>query len=203
MAEVQNPYSLSDKAIEILNDRAFKRFSKVKTSLTGKDFDELSVIKEIKVLYEDLAKDNKEIYLELAQEQYKKTYQNGEKPNMAWLLALLAIADPVSKYIYEKEVPRKMERTTEAINSVGAKVTELNRGLRYWAQMTDHYADVVTDQSTLKAYEDQGIKKVKWLTMGDSKVCEICSGRNGKIYPIHSIPPKAHYGCRCWYQPAE
>jgi len=203
MAETRNPYKLSDKAIDILNKRAANRFEKTQSDLSIKGFDELNVIKQVKLLYKNLEADNEEIFLELAEEQYKETNPKGKKPKLAWLLALLALTDPVSKYIYSKEVPRKRDRTTEAINASGAKVTELKRGLRYWSQMTGHYADVVTDEATLKAYKDQGIKKIRWITMGDEKVCEICRERNRKIYPIRSIPPKPHYGCRCWYEPVK
>ena len=94
-------------------------------------------------------------------------------------------------------------QTGEAINSTTAKVTEFRRGLSYWAQMTEWYAVEVTDQSTLKAFQDSGVRYVKWNTMNDGRECSACKERDGKIYPIRSIPSKPHPGCRCWYTPAE
>ena len=119
------------------------------------------------------------------------------------LLALLAAYNAVTKYQYSHEWERKRDRTAEAINSTTAKVTEFRRGLSYWAQMTEWYAVEVTDQSTLKAFQDSGVRYVKWNTMNDGRECSTCKERDGKIYPIRSIPPKPHPGCRCWYTPTE
>ena len=107
----------------------------------------------------------------------------------------------VTKVIYDNDVDRKRQYTAEGINSSTAKVTEFRRGLYYWADLTATYGDIVTDESTLKAYRDAGVKKVRWVTAGDEKVCETCRERNGKIYSINSIPPKPHRRCRCVYEP--
>lgn len=194
-------YRLSDKAQKLLKARAVKRFSKAKGKLQQVKFDELNVIKEMKVLYEELEQDNEEILLELAQKKYAETNPEGVVPNRKWLLALLALSDPVSKFVYLNEVPRKAERTAEAINAVGAKTKQMEIGLRYWASMTDHYADVVTDAAVLDAYRDTGVKFVRWITAEDDRVCHECEERDGQIYPINNIPPKPHYGCRCRYAP--
>lgn len=193
------PYLLADQAISLLNKRAIRRFAKAKGEAARKDFDELYVIQLMKRLYESLVKDNEEIFLELAQEQYRATEPHGEEtPNKEWLSALLLAYDPVTLYVYKHEVDRKRDRTAEAINSTKAKATEFNRGLMYWTRMTAQYAISVADESSLKAYEDAGIKRVKWNTQEDTLVCQTCEERDGKIYPIDKVPPKAHWGDRCW-----
>ena len=155
-----------------------------------------------RTLYQDLARDNQEIFLELAQERYQEAEPHGEEPpDLAWLLALLAAYNAVTKCQYTNEVERKRQYTTEGINSSTAKVTEFRRGLHYWADLTSTYADIVTDESTLKAYRDAGVRRVRWVTAGDEKVCETCRERNGKVYSINSIPPKPHRRCRCVYEP--
>ena len=176
-----------------------------------------------RTLYDQLRKDNQDVFLELAQERYQEAEPHGEKPpDLAWLLALLAAYNAVTKVIYDNDVDRKRQYTAEginsstakvtefrrglhywAINSTTAKVTEFRRGLSYWAQMTEWYAVEVTDQSTLKAFQDSGVRYVKWNTMNDGRECSTCKERDGKIYPIRSIPPKPHPGCRCWYTPTE
>ena len=203
MAEM-NPYSLSDKAQELLYKRMVLRFGKMKSKLHRLGFDELNVVKETKTLYKALETDNESVFLELAQEKFKEEGgKNGKAIDRKWLVALLALADPVSKYIYLNEVGRKRERTEEAINASGAKTAEINKAMRLWAQMTAHYADVVTDKSTEEAYRERGVSLVRWVTMEDEKVCEVCGARDGKIYPIDRIPAKPHYGCRCWFVPVE
>lgn len=87
-----NPYRLADKAIDLLNSRAVKRFEDAKDEAAQKGFDELSVLEVTRTLYQNLARDNQEIFLELAQERYQEAEPHGEEPpDLAWLLALLAV----------------------------------------------------------------------------------------------------------------
>lgn len=196
-----NPYRLADKAIDLLNSRAVKRFEDAKDEAAQKGFDELNVLEVTRTLYDQLRKDNQDVFLELAQERYQEAEPHGEKPpDLAWLLALLAAYNAVTKVIYDNDVDRKRQYTAEGINSSTAKVTEFRRGLHYWADLSATYGDIVTDESTLKAYRDAGVKKVRWVTAGDEKVCETCRERNGKIYSINSMPPK-HRRCRCTFEP--
>ena len=195
-------YRLSDQAQELLNRRATKRFEDAKDEAARHGFDELSVLSVTRELYDQLEQDNQSVFLELAQERYQETEPHGEEPpDLAWLLALLAAYNAVTKVIYDNDVDRKRQYTAEGINSSTAKVTEFRRGLHYWASITADYADIVTDESTLKAYRDAGVKKVRWVTAGDEKVCETCRERNGKVYSINSIPRKPHRRCRCVFEP--
>ena len=194
-------YGLTDKAIDLLNRRAVKRFEDAKDEAARHGFDELNVLKVTRTLYDQLRKDNQDVFLELAQERYQETEPHGkEPPDLAWLLALLAAYNAVTKVIYDNDVDRKRQYTAEGINSSTAKVTEFRRGLHYWADLTATYGDIVTDESTLKAYRDAGVKKVRWVTAGDEKVCETCRERNGKVYAINSIPAKPHRRCRCIWE---
>lgn len=194
-------YRLSDAATKLLNRRATKRFEDAKDEAAQDGFDELSVLEVTRTLYQDLARDNQEIFLELAQERYQETEPHGEEPpDLAWLLALLAAYNAVTKVIYDNDVDRKRQYTAEGINSSTAKVAEFRRGLHYWADLTATYGDIVTDESTLKAYRDASVKKVRWVTAGDERVCETCRERNGKVYSINSIPPKPHRRCRCIWE---
>ena len=197
----KNFYETTDKAIELLNRRATKRFEDAKDKAAQDGFDELSVLSVTRELYDQLENDNRQVYMELAQERYQEAEPHGEEPpDLSWLLALLAAYNAVTKYQYTNEVERKRQYTTEGINSSTAKVTEFRRGLHYWAGLTADYADIVTDESTLKAYRDSGIRRVRWITAGDEKVCETCRERNGKVYSINSIPPKPHRKCRCIWE---
>ena len=194
-------YALTDKAIELLNKKATKRFEDAKDEAAQDGFDELSVLSVARELYDQLEQDNQSVFLELAQERYQETKPHGkEPPDLAWLLALLAAYNAVTKVIYDNDVDRKRQYTAEGINSSTAKVTEFRRGLHYWADLTATYSDIVTDESTLKAYRDAGVKKVRWVTARDEKVCDTCRERNGKVYPINAIPPKPHRRCRCIWE---
>lgn len=197
----KNFYETTDKAIELLNRRATKRFEDAKDEAAQDGFDELSVLSITRTLYDNLSADNEKIFLELAQERYQEAEPHGEEPpDLSWLLALLAAYNAVTKVIYENDVDRKRQYTAEGINSSTAKVTEFRRGLHYWADLIATYADIVTDESILKAYRDAGVKRVRWVTAGDERVCETCRERNGKVYSINAIPPK-HRRCRCVFEP--
>ena len=197
----QNWYRLADQAVDLLNRRATKRFEDAKDKAAQDGFDELSVLSVTRELYDQLEADNRQVYLELAQERYQEVEPHGEEPpDLAWLLALLAAYSAVSKVVYNNEVDRKRGYTAEGINSSTAKVTEFRRGLHYWADFTGQFADEITDEVTLKAYRDAGVKKVEWHTVLDGKECETCKERDGKIYPINAVPPKTHKRCRCWLE---
>ena len=77
------------------------------------------------------------------------------------------------------------------------KSKEFRRGLLYWGRFTANYSDIVADEAVIKAFKDSGVKRVRWITEGDNKVCDECHDRHGEIYPIDDIPPKPHVGCRC------
>lgn len=195
-------YDLADKAIDLLNRRATRRFEDAKDQAAQTDFDELNVLEVTRRLYQELQADNQEVFLELAQERYQEAEPRGEEPpDLMWLLALLGAYNAVTKVVYANEIQRKQAYTAEGINSSSAKATEFRRGLHYWADFTGAEADIVTDEATLKAYRDAGVRRVRWVTAGDEKVCETCRERNGKIYSINSIPPKPHRRCRCTFQP--
>lgn len=201
---VDNPYELSDKSAEILRKKAVKRFRRARSRAALLDFDELSVISIFKELYENLNTDNEDIFEELAEMAYMYAEPHGDDaPSKRWLELILGSTNPVTGYIYNHEVERKREYTTEGVNSVTSRFLKkkaINKGARYWDRFSTQYCDIVTDEATLKAYKDAGIKRVKWRTQDDEVVCEICGPRDGKIYPIDKAPPKAHWGCRCWYE---
>ena len=165
-------------------------------------FDELNVLSVCKALYADLDRDNRRAYLELAIKKYLESEPHGnDMPDEDWLDEFLMEYDPVTKYVYTNEVERKRDRLAEAVNASTAKVKEFNRGLGYWVQMTAHYADSTSDTATIKAFKDAGIEKVKWNSQDDDKVCEVCNERDGAVYLIDNVPPKPHWGCRCFLTP--
>lgn len=183
-----------------------QRFSQAKSSLRQLPFDELNVLEVVHELYDDLAEDNLNVFLELAGMSYHQAEPHGEdKPSAAWLLALLLTYDPVTKYVYQHEVERKRARLAEALVAVGKSRRGQNeqwrKGLSFWNQQTAQYADIVTDAAMVKAFADAGITKLRWITQEDEKVCKVCRERDGKVYPITELPDKPHWRCRCYWEP--
>jgi SPP1 gp7 family putative phage head morphogenesis protein len=197
-----NEYSLADRAIALLKKKAIRRFEDAKSKAAGVKFDELNVLGICKKLYAALESDNFKTFLELAIKKYLATEPHGDKePDDEWLMEYLEYYDPVTKYVYENEVERKRDRLAEAVNASREKAKEFTKGLGYWVQMTAHYADDVSDKATIKAFKDAGITRVMWHTVTDNRVCEDCEDRDGTVYDIDNIPPKPHWGCRCYLTP--
>jgi SPP1 gp7 family putative phage head morphogenesis protein len=57
------------------------------------------------------------------------------------------------------------------------------------------------DEATLDGYKDSGVEKVKWNTNIDGRECKTCRERDGEVYAIDDVPPKAHRNCRCYLTP--
>lgn len=197
-------YKETDKTITSLNRIAIRRFREAQREAGLMKWDELTVIRVVKKLYKDLAADNRKAFLELARKVYNGVDPHGDKrPDGDWLDAFLLEYGPVTKYVYLHEVDRKRDRTTEAIIASTDKAKEFRRGLLYWGQMTAQTCLDVTDAAALKAWKDSGVKRVMWNTEQDDRVCGKCEPRDGKIYPIDKVPPKPHWGCRCWLIPVD
>lgn len=192
-------YERSDRTIRLLNKRAIRHFQASKRSVLA--MDELNAMEAAKDLYDKLEDDNIKAFLDLAQKEYKETKPNGGKmPSRKWLMGFLSEVDPVTRYIYLHEVTRKMAYFAESISASGGNSTDFRRALSYWARMTAHYSDAVNDASVLKAYQDAGVAKVRWITQEDDRVCEECRERDQKIFPIDKVPDKPHWGCRCYLE---
>jgi SPP1 gp7 family putative phage head morphogenesis protein len=77
----------------------------------------------------------------------------------------------------------------------------IRRAANLWWTQTAQYGITVVDEATIKGYKDMGVKRVKWIAADDERTCPVCGGRDNKIYKISQIPPKPHYGCRCYVVP--
>jgi len=50
----------------------------------------------------------------------------------------------------------------------------------------------------LKFHQRVGVQRLEWLAMDDERMCPVCGGLDGKIFPIDTFPPQpAHPHCRC------
>ncbi|MCM1364649.1 MAG: phage head morphogenesis protein [Faecalibacterium sp.] len=187
-------YEYADKVIKKLNLKFIRLFSNFKSQL---HVDEINVLSASKALYERLEYAAEEAFLLIAQHTYKKHGLKLKQLDRDWLLDFLEEYDAVTKYVYLHEVQRKQARFAESVIASRTKAQEVDTGLRYWANMVRQYAIEINDAALLQAYEDTGVKYVKWITTIDDRECKICRDRHGKIYPIDDIPPKPHIGCRC------
>lgn len=206
--DIKDFYKRSDTAIRFLKRKAAERFETALKQARKAGYNPQAVDSIVKQLYTDLEADNRGKFLELAQKQYDTAVieteeKTGRVLDLVWLLLLLGQSGETTRYVYQNEVLRKRDRMIEAINAATDRKAEFDAALSYWERMTRQYCDVVTDAATVEAYEDAGIERVKWISVEDDKTCRVCNDRNGKIYKVNEIPAKAHWGCRCYFEPVK
>lgn len=216
---MKNIYSNADRIIKLLREKSEKLFSDAQRRMMAAGYTDKAVETVTKELYDDLEAQTQAALEKLAQAQYKAAEVDADErnaPGLEWLLLLLMMPNPVTEYVYWYEQDRKRDRAAESIQAAGRKVDEitetqpnyyreeeLKSARGYWDRMVQQYADIVADEATIKAYKDSGIKYVRWNTAQDDKRCQECKNRDGKVYPINSIPTKPHMYCRCWISPVK
>lgn len=182
-------------------------------------FDELSaprITKLTKEMVSRLLKSNKREYLKIAKEATEEASNDinaiGVKAtpipiSEKYVDETLGEYNPVTGYLYYPEADRKRSRLAEALITaviLGLRADyhkELKKFADLWHTQTLQYAETMVDKTRIKTFKKNGIKRVKWVSEHDNRVCEECKERDGKIYPINAIPTKPHYNCRCWIEP--
>ena len=111
---------------------------------------------------------------------------------------MLEEEDFVTLYDYENEWERKRQRLSEALAATNAPNKEIDKALKLAILQVSHYADKATAKAALQAFKDAGVKKVKWITERDDRVCEKCEPLDGKVFDIDAVPQiPQHWRCRC------
>lgn len=202
-------YDYADAAIRDMNKRNLRAFDRLKTL----KFDELNVFKMVSAVYERSIELAKKRYLSIVWEAYiaalveagiarKKAEEMADDDIMEdWILDMMEDYDEVTLYRFLPEADRKRDRLVEALIAAHNKGEEVDRALRLWSQQVAQYADNAVVMATIHGFEDAGIKRVRWVSEEDERVCSVCDDRNGRIYAIGDIPPMPHYRCRCTLVP--
>ena len=203
-------YELLDKLLA----QEMKRIRSSFNQLSVRGFDELNVVNTRKVtqkMYDGFLKDNEGIYLKVARDAYKKATEGAEKTKIdrEWLVGVLAGYNLVTGYLYNREADRKRLRLNEQIltaREYGNREMfqgSLRKSANLWWTQTSQYGISVVDEATIKGFKDIGVKRVRWVAADDEKTCPTCGARDNKVYHINKIPPKPHYGCRCYIVPVK
>ena len=211
-------YKFADKLLAQLKKLVRREFNRL--GIFG--FDELNVArvtKETVDLFERLLAENNKRYLQAAVKAssdakarvilagYEDRYV--AVPDEAWVAGFLGKYNFVSGFLYEQEAERKRLRLAEQMLTAKEYQSRtlyndsVRRSANLWWMQTAHYMLDAVDEATLGTYKMMGVEKVKWHTNIDGHECKICRDRDGKIYNIDEVPPKAHRGCRCRYEPVK
>lgn len=195
---MKNPYDKTDKTISYLN----KQYARLFRRLTS--FDELNVIEVSREIYKEVLRQVKQESARLVKSVYKSYRESGEeistKDANSFVLALMLAYNPITKYVFKNELDRKRSRFAEGVIASNTPQAEIELAKRLLIGMTKQFEDDVTFETAIRAYKDDGVEKVRWVTEVDDKRCSECKSRHGKIYPIDKIPPKPHRYCRCYIE---
>lgn len=198
---MRDNFEYTDKAVSYIDKQIISRFSRLKSILSFDEINAMTVIEKVNRVYDDINKTVRKVYLLLANKLYRENIQR-EKDlkslDEEWVDDILAGYDPVTMYVFNHEIDRKAARCIESILASKANAVEIDRAMRAIAYQCRMYADRITDEAVMQAYEDDNVQKVRWRAENDTKTCKICESRDGKIYPIDKVPADPHPLCRCW-----
>lgn len=205
------------KPLDDFLKRLKKKIKEIFAPLYVSGFDELNIIRLSKItqeMYDELDKFNRENYLELV--KHARSWAEwvlGEKLSdtdmKKFIDQYLKGYDPVTQYVYTKEVDRKRMRLNEAIATAKEfqDMVKLQKAVKkaadLWFTQSSQYGLDLMDFMIMESFlEDDQVEHFRWVTVGDEKVCSECNERDGKIWPSDSFPSKPHYNCRCFKVPA-
>ena len=215
MARKTEKYELTDIIIALLLIELRREINR----LDVMGFDMLNapnITKYTKELVTRLLKANKREYLKIAKEATDEAKEDIEALGVSatplvingkYVDDVLGEYNPVTNYLYYPEAERKRSRLAEAlitaviVNSRADYHKQLRKFADLWHTQTKQYGEKMVDKTRINTFKKNGIKRVKWETKEDEKVCKECNERDGKIYLIDKIPDKPHYNCRCWVVP--
>ena len=194
-------YEQTDREMKRLTTLLVREFGKLKKK-SVLAFDDMNSLKRaVDECYKDCYRAIVNSFVSIARFYFKAG--GGEDTVITALMIeqfLSKELDPVTKYIFKAESDRKRARAFEAI-AVSRDAKEVDKALKLYHAQVKQWADEITDEFTLRGYEEKGITRVRWKTEEDSRVCHECAERDNKIYPIRKIPPKPHINCRCYLLP--
>ena len=198
----------ADKSLMVIFNAISREYQNLSTQL---GFDELNVLETRKTVHEMYKRIDVLIqreYGKIALAAYKEASgkTDGFDP-YEFVYAVLHAYDPLSDFVYTREYTRKRDRLFESIIATQIGNQEMRKNLKrnmdVLANQIRQYADNTTIQARIRAFEDAGVRYVRWVTEDDEKVCSVCAPRNNVIYRIDELPDiPAHWHCRCAIYPA-
>lgn len=194
---MSSPYSKTDKTIAYLNKQYAKLFRRVTS------FDELNVISASHEIYDEvqnLVEQETTRLVKVVYDSYRESEAIPASEAHDFTVGMMGAYNPTTKYIYKNELDRKRSRFAEGVISSETPREEVELAKRLLASLNKQFADEATFDAVVKAYEDDGVERVRWITAVDDRRCKECKARHGKIYDIDKIPPKPHLHCRCYVE---
>ena len=214
-----NVYEKADKRIADFLSWIAYSFNSIRRGL-NRQSDTLAVFDDLNLLYRQINSYSREMFLSILQEAYNdEAEQHRRRFEEDFLIIILDDPNDFTTVTYSKELERHAERFAEQItaainralqsedrtNENGVKIpleTELQKLFdREYASLSlllDSYMIETVDTGREYAFVDDGVRRVRWITILDGKECDYCRSLNGHVVPVRRIPTKPHPRCRCY-----
>lgn len=196
-------YKAADRACAKLERQIAAEFQNLRLRFPLDHLNVAGLRKYTKTMYDRMEKRNFDAYVLIAMTVYADM-NVAEAERL--VERVLSDYDPVTGYVYTREIPRKRDRAAEGMIAAADRASlreAAARAQRLWVAQTKQFADEVTDEAMLESYRDAGVTRVRWVSVEDEVRCGKCLMLDGKEFPIDEIPPKQHPHCRCYVVPVE
>lgn len=154
-------------------------------------FDSLNALSSITQCYDRIRELSVQAFAEVARIAYKRV--NGSDDDFIvdmWLESYLARIDPVTKYVFGKELDNKRLRLFEAVVAAtgepspsDAVLKAVETAMKYMTKQIRQFGDDITLKALQQVYLDNGVDVVEWVTQEDERVCAECRALHGKRFP--------------------
>jgi SPP1 gp7 family putative phage head morphogenesis protein len=205
-------YKTSSIAAEKIITKIHKKFRQNRLTL----FDEMNILqvkKHVSELYKSSYNTALKEYENVANSIYQEIYDEavalgfeGDIRDLdeAWVEEFFDEYNPVTKYVFSREMDRKKSRLFEAlIASKAEKFLSYKTAEGLLTKQIKQSSIDLEDEIAKTVFKDLGVKKVKWIAEDDHKTCSVCNELDGQIFNLNDAPPKQHYQCRCWLTPVK
>ena len=214
-----NVYEKADKRIADFLSWVAYNFNTIRRKL-NRQTDTLALFDELNVLYKQIDSYSREMFLSILQEAYNDEVKNRRRRfDEDFLIIILDDPNDFTTVVYSKELERKAERFSEQITSAinrnlqaedrtnenGVKIPLeieikrlFDREYNSLGLLLDSYMIETVDTGREEAFIDDGVRRVRWITILDGKECDYCRSLNGHVFPVRRIPTKPHPRCRCY-----
>lgn len=202
----QSVYDRTDAILRRHMRVVVRRFGRLRSECQRED-DAWALMQLVFLCYSDAWDD----YSRCLQEAYAAGY-GAYLPSGGQLAAGSAFAAYSASYALPEgyrpraEWERKRDRAYESLCAVvqggGDRGQSVERSRNVWARQLRQGADDMTLRGSLDALSDAGVRRVRFVTQRDGRVCERCRSHDGRTYRLGSQPAlPLHHNCRCFYAP--
>lgn len=204
------PFADTDEIVLASSRRCVRAFSRTRARVAALDDDETDyvIMTLIWALYDELWSEYVRCLAACHSAGWRQVTGSDATGSDAVVSRWLSKAQPLEGYVPRNEWERKRSYLFEAVvadRGTGRSVSgAFDDARRRWGRQLAQSADDLTAVGMRDAYVAAGIRRVRWVTQKDDRVCGTCKPRDGRTYAIDRVPSyPAHYGCRCFLLPLE